>query len=444
MLHTHPQSPARRPPGRRRSFRTLVVALCSGAVLLLAAAPLLAHDFWLVPDAFRVVLGAELRARGQTSSLFPTSEAAVAVDRVAEAVVLGANSRDVVTQLSHEGSSLVLRHRPRGAGQRVIAVRLKPRLVRESPASFRRYLELEGAPEALERYEREGRLPPAGSTDSLTRRYAKYAKTVVEVGRSGPRAFARPVGHPVEFLPLRDPAALRAGDTLSLRLVFRGRPLAGARLHAGSIPGDARASDTAAARAAGARDVHVTTDRMGVARIVVDRPGLWNVRTIQIVPADARTGADWDVHWATLVFGVDGATGGGPSTRRAADDSAEVAATVARYHEALARGDSATALALLAPHATILESGGTETVAQYRGHHLPSDIEFARAVPSVRSATRVTVRGDVAWAVSTSVTEGQFRGRAVNSAGAELMVLERAPGGWRIVAIHWSSRRRTP
>lgn len=123
-------------------------------------------------------------------------------------------------------------------------------------------------------------------------------------------------------------------------------------------------------------------------------------------------------------------------------DSAAVAGTVARYHAALATGDSAAALALLAPDALIHESGGIETIAEYRAHHLQADIEFARAVRESRTITRVTVRGDVAWSSGTSTSEGQFRGRAVNSAGTELMVLVRTPDGWRIAAIHWSSRRR--
>jgi hypothetical protein len=52
----------------------------------------------------------------------------------------------------------------------------------------------------------------------------------------------------------------------------------------------------------------------------------------------------------------------------------------------------------------------------------------------------VMVAGDVAWATSTSVARGEFRGRPINSAGVELMVLRRTPEGWRIAAIHWSSR----
>ena len=123
-------------------------------------------------------------------------------------------------------------------------------------------------------------------------------------------------------------------------------------------------------------------------------------------------------------------------------DSAEVAATVERFHRALASADSAAALALLTPDVEILESGGVEDRAEYRSHHLGADIEFARGVPSRRTPTKVRVHGDVAWATSTSTAEGTFRGRAVNSAGAELMVLVRTPQGWRIAAIHWSSRTR--
>jgi len=52
----------------------------------------------------------------------------------------------------------------------------------------------------------------------------------------------------------------------------------------------------------------------------------------------------------------------------------------------------------------------------------------------------VTVNGDVAWAVSTSLSQGTYRDRPVDSRGAELVVLTREEGAWRIQAVHWSSR----
>ena len=123
-------------------------------------------------------------------------------------------------------------------------------------------------------------------------------------------------------------------------------------------------------------------------------------------------------------------------------DSAAVAATVDRFHAALVAGDSLAALAVLAEDVVVLESGGSESRDEYRSHHLPGDIAFARAVPSQRGPLQVRMRGDVAWASRTSITQGEYRGRAINSAGVELMVLSREPDGWRIRAIHWSSRTR--
>ena len=422
--------------------RWMVGVMISGIAVLVGAAGAFAHDFWLVPDAFDVTPGGWIEVRGQTSSKFPMSEAAVALDRIAEAKVVTAQAEERVSALSHSGSSLLLRHRPGSAGQRIVAVRLHPRTARESPESFRRYLTLEGAPEALERYERQGLLP----TDSITRRYAKYAKTVVEVGRGGPRAFARVIGHPLELVPLADPARARAGDSLSFRLLLGGAPLPNARLHAGvatatgtsaSATADA-SSSSGSVTASGVADLSLTTDQRGVVAVPLLHAGLWNVRGIHILPARLGSGADWDVHWVTFVFrvqaGAAGATGG--------SDSAAVVAAIDAYHRALSSGDSTAALALLAADAVILESGGVETRAEYRGHHLPADIEFARAVPSVRAPTRVVVQGDAAWAWSTSTTQGEFRSRAINSQGAELMVLSRDASGWKIRAIHWSSRNR--
>jgi ketosteroid isomerase-like protein len=125
-------------------------------------------------------------------------------------------------------------------------------------------------------------------------------------------------------------------------------------------------------------------------------------------------------------------------------DSVAVARAVEAFHAALASGDSAGALALLSEDVLILESGGMETKADYRAGHLPADIAYARAVLSKRSAARITVLGDAAWVAGTSRTSGTYREREVNSAGAELIVLTRGASGWRIRAIHWSSRNVRP
>ena len=123
-------------------------------------------------------------------------------------------------------------------------------------------------------------------------------------------------------------------------------------------------------------------------------------------------------------------------------DSADVAKAVADYHKALVSADSGAVLALLAPDAVILESGGMETRSEYISHHLPGDIAFAKAVVSTNGPIHVTVDGTTAWTAGTSTTQGTFNGRAINSSSAESMVLAKGPTGWKIRAIHWSSRNR--
>jgi ketosteroid isomerase-like protein len=130
------------------------------------------------------------------------------------------------------------------------------------------------------------------------------------------------------------------------------------------------------------------------------------------------------------------------AAHHAASDSARVAATVEQFHAALSAGDSAAALALLADDVMILESGGVETRNEYRSHHLPGDIAFARAVKSERTLLQLRVQGDVAWVSSSSATRGTYRERPIDSLGAELMVLRRSGDRWLISSIHWSSRRR--
>ena len=403
-------------------------------LLLTFAATLGADDFWLVPNAFQLAPGDVAEVLGQTSSRFPTSKSAVAPDRVVAARLISQTGEERVSDISISGNSLRLRIRPSTPGQYVVAASLHPRSVRESAESFRRYLDLEGAAAARARIERDGLL--AGQ-DSLTRRYAKYAKTLMQVGSGGGRAFGRVAGHALEFVLDRDPATLTTGESLPVRLLFKGQPAVGVRVHASAV--DPIEASRTGEPIEVVKDMQLVTDPAGALRVPITGPGSWNVRTIHIVQAAPESGADWDAHWATFVFHVPGAPG---PTNPASNDSLTVANVVSAYYQALSTGDSAGALALLAPDAVILESGGMETREEYRSHHLPGDIQFVKTVPAVRSPLRIKVVGDVAWSSSTSVSQGRFNGRDINSVGAELMVLSRTRGGWRINAIHWSSRSR--
>lgn len=270
-------------------MRTAPLVLMATGLL---ATPLASHDFWLIPNAFRLGAGTELVVLGRTSSDFPTSLSAVTPDRIASARLVQAHGERMIEALAVAGNSLRLAIRPEEAGQAIVTATIHPRLVSESAESFRRYLTLEGAPEALERYERQGILP----TDSVTRSYAKYAKTLVQVGQHGERVFDRVMGHPLEFVPLSDPENAPVGDVLRFRMLFRGHPLAHARGHASA----ATSIEATTAR----HSVEFETDEGGEFALPLLASGIWNVRALHIVPAPEGADSNWDVHWATFVWKV--------------------------------------------------------------------------------------------------------------------------------------------
>jgi ketosteroid isomerase-like protein len=123
-------------------------------------------------------------------------------------------------------------------------------------------------------------------------------------------------------------------------------------------------------------------------------------------------------------------------------DSAGAIAVVDQYNAALTAGDSARAVSLLAEDVIILESGAIETRAEYIGHHLGADIKASQGSKGVRTIVRVSVQGDVAYVASKTVNPPSGAPGNTGSEMAELMVLSRSTGTWKISAIHWSSRRR--
>ena len=144
--------------------------------------------------------------------------------------------------------------------------------------------------------------------------------------------------------------------------------------------------------------------------------------------------------WTLAALSMASLAGAAPALQ--AQEKQAVVDVIEAFHAALVAGDSTTALSLLAEGVVILESGGTENKDHYRSGHISGDMRFAQAVPRERGEIDVRVLGDVAWASSTSVTQGRMGDREINSQGAELVVLAREGGSWKITAIHWSSRNR--
>jgi ketosteroid isomerase-like protein len=130
----------------------------------------------------------------------------------------------------------------------------------------------------------------------------------------------------------------------------------------------------------------------------------------------------------------------GPQHASLSPQGREPAAIVDSFHEALGLNDTKTAAALLADDALIFESGGVErSKTEYAAHHLSADAEFARAVTSAITRRVARTEGSLAWVATEGRTTGRFRGKTINLATTETMVLRRVGTTWLIVHVHWSS-----
>lgn len=122
----------------------------------------------------------------------------------------------------------------------------------------------------------------------------------------------------------------------------------------------------------------------------------------------------------------------------------DVTAVLEAFYGAMKTGDTAAAMATVAPDAVFVESGRLETRTEYETNHLPADIGFEKQVTGKRAPWQVTIEGDTAWVITTTEYDGAFDGRPVHFTSAQLAVLTRADSLWRIRSIHWSSRQRPP
>jgi uncharacterized GH25 family protein len=120
-----------------------------------------------------------------------------------------------------------------------------------------------------------------------------YAKAVVDVEKGGGKNFTKPVGHTLEIVPLEDPADLREGDYMPVKVLYNNEPLS-IELYAtyvGFSTENAWAYTT-------------KTNKEGMGRIKMLKSGVWLIKAGHTVPYPDPEECDQYSYSATLTFEV--------------------------------------------------------------------------------------------------------------------------------------------
>ena len=123
-------------------------------------------------------------------------------------------------------------------------------------------------------------------------RYTKSPKALVRVGNGKGGDSTKPLGLPLEIVPLADPFGRKAGEALKVRVLFQEKPLAAANLgwdHPSEADGPAGT---------------VRTDRNGEALIPIAQAGLMTIRLTHMTRPKAKD-YEWESFWTTLTFRIE-------------------------------------------------------------------------------------------------------------------------------------------
>lgn len=174
-----------------------------------------------------------------------------------------------------------------GEGSYVIGFESYHSLSSLEAEKFNQYAEDEGLKDIVAYRTSNGLMDTTG-----TELYSRKAKTIVQVGSELSEVVTTPIGHTLEIVPLSHPASLGEDGTLSVQVLFRGRPLENALIDASPL---ADATHQVQSN---------TTDTDGKATFIFPQQGPVKLNVIWGVPTVHSSKATFETYFSSLTFTV--------------------------------------------------------------------------------------------------------------------------------------------
>jgi len=251
-----------------------------------------AHDFWVQPTEYWLQPDTAIPMTLQVGHGPFRQRSPIQVSRIVRFAAIAPDGTpiDLHGNLHLGGNTEDADVRFRAPGAYVLVLETDDRAQSHLPAiRFNDYLEAEGLTAALAQRERTHRMDADGSEN-----YSRRAKSILQVGLPGAGSQAqvtRPLGLPLEIVPLVSPYAQPRPASFPVRVIYEGRPLAGALLKLTNLARDAAPLET-----------H-RTDSAGRAVFTMPSRGAWLLNVIWTKPLPDSRETDFETVFSSLSFG---------------------------------------------------------------------------------------------------------------------------------------------
>lgn len=251
------------------------------AVCFLIAAPIFAHDTWLIPAKSRINQGETISFDLTSGMAFPALDVGPKRERI-QAVMCRLAGRTFELKDFEEGSkSLSIKAVFADSGVAALWVTSPTKEIELKPDQVQEYLDEIDAPPPVRQQWADTKEPKRWRES-----YRKHSKTFVRVGDAkADTSWREPVGMFLEIVPEKDPTALRAGDDFPVRVLKDGKPLDDFSL--GVVAEDDRKGSIQ------------KTDVAGRVTFRLDKSGRWLLRGTDLRKS-TKPNLDWESDFTTL------------------------------------------------------------------------------------------------------------------------------------------------
>ena len=259
------------------------LATALGSAILLCTA--VEHDLYLKPMSGKATPGSAQTMAMHNGDSFPGSDGPPVLERLRDSNVISAEGSTALRDIRVDGTAALADYQaPKGSF--VVTTRTVPNFIELGVFSFERYLKHEELAWVISWRSKNGE-----SLKSGRELYSKHAKALMNLDH-GDFALA-PVGHTAEIVLLENPTERKVGDTLAVRVLFRGKPAADQPVEVCWAKGDKMRQYWAG-----------RTNGSGNIAIPIESEGFWKLHTIVMERRAERSEADWESFWASTTFHV--------------------------------------------------------------------------------------------------------------------------------------------